>query len=197
MSPRLAGWIPYRFFWQEGRPWVQWCHLDGGRLTDPSFTQTIRVRMRLPFNLLFRQQTPVETLLEWQERQPGLPPAGFIFHLSRCGSTLVAQMLAALPRHVVLSEPDPLDAVLNAHFRDPSVSDAQRGAWLRAMVSALGQRWAAARRTCSSSSTAWHAQHLPLIRQVFPSTPWIFVYRNPVEVLVSHKQQPGASWSRA
>ena len=33
---------------------------------------------------------------------------------------------------------------------------------------------------------------LPLIRAAFPAVPWIFLYRNPVEVLVSHSRRRGA-----
>lgn len=35
-----------------------------------------------------------------------LQPAGFVFHESRVGSTLVANMLASLPTHLVYSEPE-------------------------------------------------------------------------------------------
>ena len=43
-------------------------------------------------------------LLDQAAAEPGIDPTGFIFHLARCGSTLVSQMLAALPEHIVLSE---------------------------------------------------------------------------------------------
>ena len=38
-------------------------------------------------------------------------PSGFIFHMSRCGSTVISQMLAALAEHVVVSEAGPIDAL--------------------------------------------------------------------------------------
>lgn len=38
----------------------------------------------------------------------------------------------------------------------------------------------------------WHALALPLFRRAFPATPWIFLYRDPVEVLVSHVRQRGS-----
>ena len=78
---------------------------------------------RLPFNLLFPRRTPVEVLTRWREERPGLAPTGFVFHLSRCGSTLVSQMLAALPQNVVLSEAGPINDALRAHLRAPGVTD--------------------------------------------------------------------------
>jgi hypothetical protein len=38
---------------------------------------------------------------------------------------------------------------------------------------------------------AWHIHNLPLIRAAFPDTPWMFVYRDPLEVLVSQLRCPG------
>jgi hypothetical protein len=32
---------------------------------------------------------------------------------------------------------------------------------------------------------------LPLFRRAFPDVPWIFLYRDPIEVLVSHLRMPG------
>ncbi len=59
---------------------------------------------------------------------------------------------------------------------------------LRGMVAALGRRRHAAERTSSSSSNSWHVLLLPLIRRAFPGVPWIFIYREPVEVLASLAQ---------
>ena len=42
-----------------------------------------------------------------------LTPAGFVFHESRVGSTLVANMLASVPTNLVYSESSPPPVVLN------------------------------------------------------------------------------------
>ena len=52
---------------------------------------------------------------------PAIHLDGLVFHLSRCGSTLIAQMLAALPWTVVASEPSVIDSAIR-HL--PSLSDA-------------------------------------------------------------------------
>jgi hypothetical protein len=105
--------------------------------------------------------------------------------MSRCGSTLIAQMLAAVARNIVISEARPIDQVLRA-----SGTEAQRIEWLRWTVSALAQPRAGEDR-CFIKLDAWHVLHLPLIAQAFPRTPWIFVYRDPVEVLVSQQRERG------
>jgi hypothetical protein len=183
--PHLAGWVPIRVYKQQAQLLVDWCYLGSVRFTDPFFDQTIQHVLRHPFNLLFRHQTPIDALGEWHARQPGLPPTGFIFHMSRCGSTLVSQMLAALPENLVLSEAGPIESVLHADSQ-VNVTDNQRLAWLRWMVSALGQPREGNERYCFIKFESWHILDLPFIRRAFPDVPWIFVYREPVEVMVSN-----------
>jgi len=187
---QLAGWVPIRVYWQESRPMVDWCYLGNARFRQPFFDETIDLCLRQPFNMLFRHQTPIEMLSEFQDVQ-SLPPTGFIFHMSRCGSTLIARMLAALPQNIVISEADPIDSVLRANRRDPAVTDDQRVAWLRGVIRALGRQRHPEERHLFIKFDSWSVLDLPLIRKAFPLTPWLFVYRDPVEVLVSHARQRG------
>src|ERR1043165_8503267 len=97
-------WIPVRCYWQEKQAFVDWCFLGKERLTEPFFDDSIAKRFRQPFNLFFRHQTPIDFLDAAENFSNGLKPTGFIFHLSRCGSTLISQMLAALEQNIVISE---------------------------------------------------------------------------------------------
>ena len=58
-----------------------------------------------------------------QGGRPALEPSGFVFHLSRCGSTLIANALQTAPGALVLSEPEILAEVL---ARAPSLLKAVR-----------------------------------------------------------------------
>jgi len=187
--PNLHGWMPSRILRNLAEPVVEWCHFGGRRFTEPFFDHTVQQAMQVPFNLVFRQQTPLDALVEWQAASPGLSPDGFIFHMSRCGSTLVSQMLAALPSHIALSEAPPVDAILRMDQR--GASEQQRIAWLRGFMSAAGQPRNGESRLFVKLD-AWHTFDLPLLRRAFPDTPWIFLHRNPVEVMVSALKAPGA-----
>jgi hypothetical protein len=191
-AAHLSGWVPVQINWQRASPVVDWCYLGSRRFTDPFFEQTINDCMRLPFNLLFRHQTSIEMLAELREIQPGLEPSGFIFHMSRCGSTLISQMLAALPQTVMISEAGPIDSALRAHLRIPGLSDEQQLDWLRWMVSALGQQRRGNEKRFYIKLDCCDTIALPLIRRAFPGVPWIFIYRNPVEVMVSQLKRRGA-----
>jgi len=62
---------------------------------------------------------------------------------------------------------------------------------LRAIVAAIGRRRSGALRRYFLKLDAWHVLTLPLFRAAFPDTPWIFLYREPEEVMVSHLRMPG------
>jgi len=189
---QLKGWIPIRLYWNESTPVIDWCWVGTRRFTDPFFSQTIDATLRLPFSTLFRPQTPIDTLQERHEIESGMQPRGFIFHMSRCGSTLVSQMLASLPRSVVIAEAGPIDSVLRAHFQDPSLTEEMRAQWLKWMISGLGQRRDENAQYLFIKFDTWSVFDLPLIHRTYPGVPWIFLYRDPIDVLVSQFEQRGA-----
>lgn len=192
-DPAGEGWLPAWAGWRDGALQVEWCHFGAEPLREPFFQDSVTRAMRRPVNQLLRHRTPIEALGRRCARFPGLHPSGFVFHTSRCGSTLVAQMLAAIRGNVVLSEAPPLDAVLG--MRDVAgvaVPEIRRAEWLRWMLAALSQPRVPGDRHVFVKFDAWHAAHLPLIRRTFPDVPWVFLYRDPREVLASQLRQAGA-----
>ncbi len=185
----MNGALPYRLRHESGAPLVEWIAGDGARFTEPFFEDSIARLVRTnPANAGSRRaRTPLSALLEGK---PGVPPDAFIFHTSRCGSTLVAQMLAALPRHLVASEPPILDDLLSLRRRVPPAGDEACGAWLRGALAALGQPAAGGTDRFFVKLDSWHLFALPLIARTFPGVPLLFVHRHPVEVLVSLMRKP-------
>ncbi len=189
----LAAWTPVRVYAGGAEPLVEWA-LVGEPLRDPFFEQTADRAMRHPFNELFARRTPMSELEAAHASEPGLAPSGFVFHMSRCGSTLVAQMLASLPAAVVLSEPQPLDALLRLRPRMTDLGQEEKLArWLRALVGALGRPHAGERHVFVKFH-AWHVLELPFIARAFPGVPWAFVFREPRAVLRSQAENAGAEF---
>jgi hypothetical protein len=180
-ASHLKNWVPIRLYKRDSAVRVDWCDMADDRFTHPFFLDTIRQRMRYPFNLVFRHQTSVDTLREVAESSDTIPPTGFIFHMSRCGSTLVAQMLAASSANVVISEAPPIEAAVREE-RD----------LLRWMVTALGRRRWPEERRYFIKFDSWNTLDLAAIKDAFPDVPWIFLYRDPVEVIVSQMRQRGS-----
>jgi gluconate kinase len=189
MPGQLEDWVPIRLYWAGTEPMADWCWLGDLRFTDPFFDQTIARALRHPFSLLFRHQTPLAALE--QADNDAQCPAGFIFHASRCGSTLVSQMLAAVESNSVISESPLVDFVLRSHADGKIITDEQRVQWLRWVIGVLSRKKKNAVRSYIKFDS-WHVLYLPLVRRAFPEVPWIFIYREPLEILASHQQQPGA-----
>lgn len=183
------GWVPICLKRDGPAVFVDWCWLGRERFTAPFFDTTIDIALRKPFNMLFTHRTPIAELGEWHAVSPGMAPAGFIFHMSRCGSTLVSQMLAAMPETIMISEAFPVDWLARASW----APEADRADWLRWMVSALGQKRAGSETRYFIKFDSPTVAALPFIRRVFPDVPWIFLYRNPEEVLASHLREPAAA----
>jgi len=192
--PSLSGWTPIRVGWDGPRPTLDWCLTRGIRFADPFFDQTIERCLRHPCRLLFQQRTAMEAAGRFVTDHPGLPLAGLIFHMSRCGSTLMAQMLAQASGNLVLSEAGPIDSVLRSRWDrvGPNPTDDERVTWLRWIVGALGQPRDADQQRVFVKFDAWSVIDLDIVRQAFPAVPWLFLYRDPIEVLMSHAGRRGA-----
>ena len=86
----------------------------------------------------------------------------------------------------MISEAPPLDEIVQAVDFSSQPDD-----WLRWIVSALARVRGPHQTQYLVKLSSWHIHSLALFRRVFPDVPWIFVYRDPLEVLVSHLQKPG------
>jgi len=100
-------------------------------------------------------------------------------------------MLAAVESNLVISESPLIDFVLRSYGGEKAVADEQRAQWLQWVIGALVRKRGNAVRSFVKFDS-WQVLHLPLIRRAFPDVPWIFIYREPLEILASHQQQPGS-----
>ncbi len=188
----FAGWLPIRLFIKDRTVWVDWCYRGAAALRAPFFQDDAQRLISLPFNLAFRRHTPIAELVAWVHRDAGqrriAPLKAFVAHVSRCGSTLISQMLAHQPTHVVMSEPPMFDMLINIHDRLPEISREQQIEWLRSLVAVLGQAPADEQHLVIKLD-AWHIVEHALISEAFPDVPWLFLYRDPVEVAASQMAQ--------
>ncbi len=187
-----AGWVPVGAQVEHDQLIVDLCRLDDRPLVEPFFDDSVAACMRLPFHALFRRRASAAELGAWLGPRPAVVPAGFVFHMSRCGSTLLSQLLAAVPAHRVVSEAPPIDAALRGGGADAGVDEATRGDWLRILLTMMTQPPPAESWRLFVKFDSWHAQFMPLILRAFPEVPWVFLIRDPVQVLVSHMRRPGA-----
>ncbi len=185
----LTDWLPFFLSAHEGQLAVEWGYAGRERFSEPFFHDTLQRLMARPFNRAFRRQTPLSLLPEQAISHPGLPLRGLIFHMSRCGSTLVSQALAALSDTVVLSEPEPVGTLLE--WLVSGLLPAEDGTeLLRGLLSALGRPRRPGDLSLFMKTECWHICHIDRMLGAFPGMPWVFIYRDPLEVLVSQARMP-------
>lgn len=182
LPPSDMGWLPYNIRYDHAQLVVDWCNSADGQLNDPFFDQTIQRLLR--YTPYASQSTLFETLANINSKKTFSRPTGFIFHMSRCGSTLIAQMLASLQQFVVFSEPAILEALLRNTYSPTTVSNEQKQWLLKNVIQAfLGYKTAQQDAFVKFSARA--ILDYQLITRTYPSVPGIFIYREPIEVMVS------------
>lgn len=185
-----TGWLPVRSVPGATATEFDWAWFGDRPLTESFYGDSVRRMATRPLSRMLRPRTGLDALIAGAAQAEALAPQGFIFHMSRCGSTLAAQMLAAVPHHIVVSEAEPIDAVVQWAGR-PDVPREVQIAALRAIVAALGRDRGGSAQRYFVKLDSWHVLALPLFRAAFPDVPWVFLYREPVEVLVSQSRNPG------
>ncbi|MNE05628.1 hypothetical protein D3C80_981980 [compost metagenome] len=111
----------------------------------------------------------------------------FVFHMSRCGSTLLTQMLSSSDRFFVVSQPIIVNSALDRRYTGSYVD---RSALTRAVLRCLV---ACAPRQCRYAVIkfeSWNALYLEELLQTGVAQKWAFLHRNGVEVMVSIAAMP-------
>lgn len=179
----LQLWTPVSLSLQPA-PSIDWCDMTGIGFEEPFFDQSVARAVEAGRPLI---RTDLDALLALDEA-PALEPCGIIGHLSRCGSTLLSRLLGAVPGTVVLSEPGPLNTLLQA---DPAlVDEAVRVRVIRLLVRALGRIRSGDERRLVLKLSSWNVRRLPLLRRAFPEVPLVWLQRAPQEVVASILRQP-------
>lgn len=188
-SQKFAGLLPVDITWCPPPALVSWLDFRGADLTEPFFHETVDriLRSRSDLRLV---KSDLNELIGFEKHVNSLQPTLFIFHLSRCGSTLVSNALKSIRNAIVISEPQAINEIL-APF-SPQCSAYSREEWndclprlMRGVVSALGQIRNLDQQYYFIKFTSWNVFHLSLVRSLWPAVPCLFVYRDPVEVMVS------------
>ena len=174
-------WLPVRAALQPDALYLAQRRIPAAELRDPFMQETV---VRVP---------AAESVVRIGREDAGraaaeTAPAGIVFHVARCGSTVIAQLLRELDV-VVYAEPLPVNELLLPPHAWPRE---ELAAALRSLGAAFarhaGRRWVL---KCSS----WNTLYCDLLAEAFPQSPWVLSLRDPVEVCVSLLAQP-PGWLR-
>jgi hypothetical protein len=191
-SSDLANWIPYQLTESDGGHTCKWLYTNGDDFTGPFFSESISKCLSHPFNSnIFKPSSNISVLPEWALGLNSLSPTAFIFHISRCGSTLISQSLCLNDVHIVLPEAPFIDEMLRFTKKADFTSVPDREKMLLAAIKIYGHNPEGKKKHLFIKTDSWHIHFMPLLRKLYPNTPFILLYRKPDEVIRSHQKLRG------
>ncbi len=112
--------------------------------------------------------------------------AGMLFHSSRCGSTLLCNMLDTLSDCYVVRE----SGILNKLLSDTHLQAKQKQQLLHAILNSYDRYAQFLGARCVIKFSSHCALHLPYLLAQLPTTPWVYLHRQPEAVVASLIKTP-------
>lgn len=199
MAAKIEGWIPYKLTHTEHPLLCHWLDTGGAPFIEPFFDETIiKCRSARTKGRLFGQVSSLDMMLEWAQGLDDVIPGAFIFHTSRCGSTLVSQLLASSPKNVSLAEVPFFDDILRLPFKYPDFNETGINNLLKAAIKFYSYKVTTAGNQDEQKperlfikADSWHIFFYDQLRRLYPEVPFILMYRSPDEIFRSHRKQAG------
>ncbi|MCW3070466.1 MAG: hypothetical protein JWO44_356 [Bacteroidetes bacterium] len=183
--------VPSKVIMDKSGLRFRWTYTGTKRFTEPFFSDTLAlckgfVENRVPV------ETSAQDLLRYAGTVDAAAPAAFVFHVSRCGSTLLSQMLSESERCIVLSEVPFLDDLLRLDLSYPGMVDEELAEQLfKAAVQVYARRSDKQETQLFIKCDSWHTLFYERIRRCFSGVPIILLYRSPMEVTRSQDKMRG------
>jgi len=194
----FENWLPYKLVKEDGMLRFYWFNTYGQPFKEPFFEETISLcRTKELRNLLHPSVSDYNTMLDWAAAFDEIQPSAIIFHISRCGSTLLSQMLATSGDNIVLAEVPVFDDILRLPFKEPVIDETETSKLFVAALRYHGSKDNSYKNTKKNTkqvfikTDSWHLFFYSQLRALFPLVPFILMYRTPDEVFRSHRKQPG------
>jgi len=188
----LINWIPYKLVHQDNEWQLLWLDLQEKHIEEPFFDETIQLcRNRMKERSGYVPTSSLDFLAEAAKHINSVPPDAFIFHVSRCGSTLLSQALATAETNIVLAEVPLIDEILRMNEQDGSVNEVQQEIWFKSAVALMGQKRKSGYKQLFIKLDSWHIHFYPLLRKWYPDTPFFFLSREPKAIIASHHRRRG------
>jgi hypothetical protein len=186
----IKNWIPYELKNQDGVWLCNWLNTFKA-FTKPFFDETILDLKSAHAVISFTSSSNLAMMKEWADDIIAIQPSAFIFHTSRCGSTLISQLFSTSNKHIVLPEVPFFDNLLRLPYQDKNFSEQEILRLLSASVKYYGQVRTGHEQRLYIKTDSWHMFFYHQLRKLYPTVPFILMYRNPAEIFYSLKKVPG------
>lgn len=184
----LSNWTPYKLVEKDNDVYFEWIYLADLKYADPFFDETIaKCRSKEYNSKRFRFASTVDNVIDWSGGLDAIELKSLVFHVSRCGSTMLSQSLATSSENIMISEAPIIDEIL----RSDNFGLDKKTALLKAVIIFLGQKRFPEQKNLIIKLDAWHIFNANYLRSIFPEIPFGLLYRKPIEVLKSHQKMIG------
>lgn len=186
----IKGWIPIKLYDEDDSLLCRWMFVGHKDFTEPFFDETISACRSLPENChLKRSMSSTNMLADWVKEMDVIEPTAFIFHISRCGSTLISQMLGLQPGNIVLPEVPFFDDLLRYGKKQGCMPEILPQ--LKAAIGLYGAKRKETHQQLFIKTDSWHIHFYKELRALYPTVPFFLLYRKPDEVIRSQQKNRG------
>lgn len=187
----LRNWIPYKLVNLDGQLQCHWLNAREMPFAEPFFDESVvKIKGLNSEHAGISSVSDLALFEEWSNDLDAIEPSAFIFHISRCGSTLVSQLLTESSEHIVLPEVPFFDDLLRLPYQYSDFAAQTTSRLLTAAMKYYGQKRRGMEQHLFVKADSWHLFFYEQLRQLYPNTPFVLMYRNPNEVFSSLKRVP-------
>lgn len=184
----LLHWIPYKLVEKDKNIYFEWVYLGDKKYVDPFFDETISKCKSHTYNSKpFKVVSTAKNLIEWSKELISVELKSLVFHVSRCGSTMLSQSLVTSSENIMISEAPIIDEIL----RSDNFGLDKKSTLMKSVLALLGQKRFPEQKNLIIKLDAWHIFSAGYLRSIFPKIPFALLYRNPIEILKSHQKMMG------
>ena len=178
------GWLPVEIVVDQAI--IRWMKVGSAALSEPFYLSSVG-RLRGESAEL---ETDFSVLRNLSAHLPRVAPAGIIFNMSRCGSTLLVNALRKAQNVVGLSEAGPMEDMIELVASKSNYWASQAKGALSPLTAVFSCYQGSPAKSVVIKCAPGAVAALPLLRRLWPDVPCIILIRNPVEVLVSNLEEP-------
>lgn len=187
----LKYWLPYHLKFEQGVWKCLWIYAGKHHFNEPFFDETITLLKTKKRSSRYSSCTSIDVLLDLKTPLKPVKLSSFIFHVSRCGSTLLSQALSTENTHIVVPEAPIFDQILRMREQDESISQLAIEKIFKKAVAWYGQDRSEEYQQYFVKLDSWHIHLYGQLRNWFPETPFYFLTREPHAIIASHIKRRG------
>ena len=99
----VSNWIPIKLIEIDNEIYFEWIYFADIPFADPFFEETIAKCKKHNYNSKrFKLISTADNIIDWSKELDSVELKGLVFHVSRCGSTMLSQSMATSSENIMV-----------------------------------------------------------------------------------------------